>query len=170
MPAEFVARRCGKESRILETGCSSPCRGVARALTDKEKTMKKNTSYLLLGGLSLLLSACVSPPVKPDASAELQARSGSRVSASARFTDTGEDKLRIEVTARNLTPGEHGIHLHELGDCSAPDASSARGHYNPLGKRHGHYDKPEHHVGDLPNLLADGKGNANYSTEVQGLL
>lgn len=132
--------------------------------------MKKSTSYLLLGGLSLLLSACVSQPVKPDASAELQARSGSRASASARFTDTGEDKLRIEVTARNLTPGEHGIHLHELGDCSAPDASSARGHYNPLGKRHGHYDKPEHHVGDLPNLLADGKGNANYSTEVQGLL
>jgi Cu-Zn family superoxide dismutase len=131
--------------------------------------MKGWRSPLLLATLPLALAACVSQPAKPDASAEFQARSGSRVSGTAQLTDLGGEKLRVEVSARNVPPGEHGFHVHEAGDCSAPDASSARGHYNPLGRRHGHYDRPEHHAGDLPNLVADAQGNVQYSTEVQGL-
>ena len=79
------------------------------------------------------------------------------------------DKLRLDVTASNVAPGEHGFHVHEAGDCSAPDASSAKGHYNPSGKRHGHHDKAERHAGDLPNLLADASGNVKYIAEFGGL-
>lgn len=124
---------------------------------------------LVLAVSSLLLSACASsPPPQPGASASLMARSGSNVSGEVLLTQMG-DKLRVDVTASNVSPGEHGFHIHEVGDCSAPDAASAKGHYNPTGKRHGHHDKAERHAGDLPNLLADASGNVKYTAEAGGL-
>jgi len=126
-------------------------------------------AVLVLAVSSVFLSACAtSPPPEPGASAPLQARSGSSVSGNVLLTQMG-DKLRLDVTASNVAPGEHGFHVHEAGDCSAPDASSAKGHYNPSGKRHGHHDKAERHAGDLPNLLADASGNVKYSAEVGGV-
>jgi Cu-Zn family superoxide dismutase len=65
-----------------------------------------------------------------------------------------------------LTPGEHGFHVHEVGDCSAPDATSAKGHFNPAGKQHGHHDGMDRHAGDMPNLKADAQGNASFSGEL----
>ena len=124
---------------------------------------------LVLAVSSLLLGACASsPPPQPGASASLMARSGSNVSGEVLLAQTG-DKLRVDVTASNVSPGEHGFHIHEVGDCSAPDAASAKGHYNPSGKRHGHHDKAERHAGDLPNLLADASGNVKYTAEAGGL-
>lgn len=126
-------------------------------------------AVLVLAVSSVFLSACAtSPPPEPGASALLQARSGSSVSGNVLLTQMG-DKLRLDVTASNVAPGEHGFHIHEAGDCSSPDAASAKGHYNPSGKRHGHHDKAERHAGDLPNLLADASGNVKYSAEVAGL-
>ena len=72
----------------------------------------------------------------------------------------------VQVTAalNGLTPGVHGFHIHENGDCSAPDASSAGGHYNPAGTPHGAPDNApdQRHVGDLGNLVADAQGVAAY--------
>ena len=64
---------------------------------------------------------------------------------------------------------QHGFHVHEVGDCSAADASSAKGHFNPAGKGHGHHHGPERHAGDLPNLVADAAGRATYRAEVDML-
>jgi Cu-Zn family superoxide dismutase len=71
--------------------------------------------------------------------------------------------LHLEVSATGLSPGVHGFHVHEVGDCSAPDASSAKGHFNPAGKPHGS------HAGDLPDLTADASGAARLSVDVSGL-
>ncbi|MBY0223772.1 superoxide dismutase family protein [Sporosarcina aquimarina] len=80
--------------------------------------------------------------------------------------EIGEAKLTadnggvsIEVKASGLTPGEHGIHIHEHGVCTAPDfKASAGGHFNPTGKEHG-FDNPKgYHLGDLRNLEVDEKG------------
>jgi Cu-Zn family superoxide dismutase len=76
------------------------------------------------------------------------------------------DKLRVQARIAGLTPGEHGFHVHEAGDCSAPDASSAKGHFNPAGKQHGHHGGGERHAGDMPNLVADAAGNATVNGEV----
>jgi Cu-Zn family superoxide dismutase len=118
-------------------------------------------SVALLGGCATLLSG-------PSASTDLLARSGSTVSGTVNFTET-EGRLRVEARVTGLTPGEHGFHIHEVGDCSAPDASSAKGHFNPTAKAHGHHAGDEHHGGDMPNLIANAQGEAKYSAELRGL-
>lgn len=115
-----------------------------------------------------LLNACATPLSGPSASAELLARSGSAVSGNVRFSET-TGGVRIEAQIAGLTPGEHGFHVHEAGDCSAADATSAKGHFNPAGKMHGHYGSSEHHGGDMVNLVANADGVASYKAELSGL-
>lgn len=104
----------------------------------------------------------------PQAQARLEARSGSAVAGTVTFTQMG-DRLRVDAHVSGLTPGEHGFHVHESGDCSAPDAASAKGHFNPMAKGHGHHHGTERHAGDLPNLVADASGHATYQAEVSQL-
>ncbi|TCZ83613.1 superoxide dismutase family protein [Lysobacter sp. N42] len=75
---------------------------------------------------------------------------------------TGE----IGGLVRNAT---HAIHVHEKGDCSAADASSAGGHFNPTGQPHGRPDAGAHHAGDMPNITADANGVARVNLHVQGI-
>ena len=115
---------------------------------------------------SLLLAACASQPTSgPAAVAQLEAKSGSTVTGTVSFTPAGQ-KLRLDAQVAGLTPGEHGFHVHESGDCSAADASSAKGHFNPAAKPHGYYGGAEHHIGDMPNLVADASGNAKLNVEL----
>ncbi|MGH8680746.1 MAG: superoxide dismutase family protein, partial [Burkholderiales bacterium] len=61
---------------------------------------------------------------------------------------------------------EHGLHIHEVGDCSSGDGMSAKGHFNPFGKPHGHPGSGERHAGDLPSLKANKAGRARVDVEV----
>jgi Cu-Zn family superoxide dismutase len=86
----------------------------------------------------------------------------------ATFTE-GDDGVTIHVLIEGLTPGEHGWHLHEVGDCTGAGAepfSSAGGHWNPTEKEHGAPDAPSHHVGDFGNFTAtaDGLADATWTT------
>ncbi|MFI4982525.1 MAG: superoxide dismutase family protein, partial [Nevskiales bacterium] len=62
--------------------------------------------------------------------------------------------VHLDVKLAGLSPGAHEFHVHEVGDCSAADASSAKGHFHPTGQPHGS------HGGDLPDLTADAGGVA----------
>lgn len=93
------------------------------------------------------------------AAATLNPTEGSQVKGTVTLTqETNGVHVIAEITG--LTPGEHGFHIHEAGDCSAPDASSAGGHFNPTGMPHGGPDSEQHHVGDLGNVTADDSGMA----------
>ena len=101
----------------------------------------------------------------PRAAAKLEAAKGSDIWGTVSFVEIGGGVL-VRADVRNLRPGgEFGFHVHEKGDCSAPDFMSAGGHFNPGGKPHAHPSKPERHAGDLANLKADGEGNATYAFE-----
>ena len=71
-----------------------------------------------------------------------------------------EQGVRVVANLSGLPPGPHGFHIHEKGDCSAPDASSAGGHFNPTGAPHGAPGDDQHHLGDLGNIEADDMGRA----------
>lgn len=66
--------------------------------------------------------------------------------------------LQIKVDAKGFKPGPHGFHIHEKGVCKAPDFSSSGNHFNPAGKEHGLLNQDGAENGDLPNLVADDKG------------
>jgi Cu-Zn family superoxide dismutase len=95
-----------------------------------------------------------------NAVAVLHPTEGNTAHGVVRFTKTAEG-VKVVADVSGLTPGKHGFHIHEYGDCSAPDGTSAGGHYNPEGMEHAGPDSPKRHVGDLGNLEADADGNAH---------
>jgi Cu-Zn family superoxide dismutase len=98
------------------------------------------------------------------AEAKLESRSGSTVTGKVTFTQHGA-KVAMKVEVSGLTPGAHAIHLHDKGDCSAPDAASAGGHWNPTSEDHGKWAHTPFHHGDIGNLVADAKGKAEMHME-----
>ena len=107
-----------------------------------------------------LLTGCASmTPSMPRASATLAATAGNATTGSVTFTPNG-DRVRVLAKVSGLAPGAHGFHIHDKGDCSAPDGMSAGGHFNPTGHAHGNPAAGEHHGGDMPMLEADASGNA----------
>lgn len=73
-------------------------------------------------------------------------------------TDSG---VKVIADLKGLSKGKHGFHIHECGDCSAQDATSAGGHFNPEGKSHGAPMDMTRHNGDMGNIEADDSGNAH---------
>jgi Cu-Zn family superoxide dismutase len=97
---------------------------------------------------------------KSTASAALEPTQGSQVRGTVTFTPaTGGVRVVADITG--LTPGAHGFHVHDKGDCSAPDATSAGGHFNPGNAPHGAPDADKHHAGDLGNITAGEDGKAH---------
>lgn len=81
-----------------------------------------------------------------------------------------DDGIHVEAHIKGLEPNStHGIHIHEYGDCSEPDGTSAGGHYNPEGHEHGLPDQAKRHAGDLGNLTADDTGVAHYEITVNNI-
>lgn len=108
------------------------------------------------------------PLAQPTAIATMNSASSSTASGTASFTQTGDNMVRMSIEMTGLTPGDHALHLHEYGDCSAPDATSAGGHWNPGGMSHGKRGEGEFHAGDVINLTADAEGNVSWSEEIEG--
>jgi superoxide dismutase, Cu-Zn family len=106
---------------------------------------------------------------RPAARTTLEPRSGSTTQGTVTFAQ-GRHHMMIQYDISGLKPNaEHGFHVHEKGDCSAPDATSAGGHFNPTGRPHGHHAQGDRHAGDLPNLKADANGVARGRIPVDGL-
>jgi Cu-Zn family superoxide dismutase len=119
------------------------------------------TTMALLG--ALVVSGCANRTTGRHAMAELSPASGSNVRGTVHFYETSKG-VRVIARVSGLTPGLHGFHIHDKGDCSAPDAASAGPHFNPTGKKHGGPNDTERHAGDFGNITADASGKATFKT------
>lgn len=140
----------------------------------------------LVTALAAALAACASTPpeaTKPaapattahnastarQAVANLASASGSLVSGRLTLVPMG-DGVHLTGEIGGLQPnGSHGFHIHEKGDCSAADASSAGGHFNPAATPHGRAGHGAHHAGDGDNLVADAQGVARVNAHFSGV-
>jgi Cu-Zn family superoxide dismutase len=100
------------------------------------------------------------PPVI-NASAQIAPAPGQSVTGTLSLTDDGSG-VRISGSLQGLPPnGEFGFHIHENGDCSAPDFSSAGAHFNVDNAPHGNPQGGTRHAGDMLNAKSDAQGVAN---------
>ena len=94
------------------------------------------------------------------ASAILDPTEGNAVHGTVHFEQT-ENGVKVQAEVTGLEPNtSHGFHIHEKGDCSAPDGSSAGGHYAPKGNPHGLPPNPKRHAGDMGNITSNTEGKA----------
>ncbi len=98
-----------------------------------------------------------SAPLK--AIAMLYPTQGNKIAGTVTFTEVA-DGVQVQAEITGLSPGKHGFHVHEFGDCSAADASSAGAHFNPTNQPHAAPDATARHVGDMGNVEADASGAA----------
>ena len=100
----------------------------------------------------------------------LASASGSLVSGKLSLMPMG-DGVHLTGEIGGLKPNSsHGIHIHEKGDCSAADASSAGGHFNPATQPHGKVDTATHHGGDMNNISADASGVSTVNIHAKGVV
>ena len=119
------------------------------------------TQIISVVGMLCALGAFAQGPETIKATAKLEPKSGSNVTGTVTFTKSG-DEVQVVAEIQNLKAGKHGFHIHEKGDCSAPDAASAGGHFNPTNRHHGGPVTTEHHTGDLGNIDADASGKVHF--------
>jgi superoxide dismutase, Cu-Zn family len=121
---------------------------------------------ILLATAALGGCATMVPTETSLARATISAADGS-ARGSATISGAG-DAMRLTVNATGMPPGTHGIHVHAVGKCDAPDFKTAGGHWNPAMKQHGRDNPMGAHDGDLPNLVIDANGSGSVSAPLSG--
>lgn len=107
------------------------------------------------------------PAAHARASASMAGASGSDVTGTVDFRELDDGVVQISIALENLKPNiTHGLHIHETGDCSAKDASSAGGHFNPTEDPHGLPPTSPRHAGDLGNVKSDDGGKVLTTKEL----
>ena len=133
-------------------------------------------AFFLLISISILLVGCErvqqqagllpTVPAK-QATAMIGSLGDSGVTGMAVFTQNG-DQITFMAEIQGAMPGLHAIHIHAYGDCSAPDGTSAGGHWNPTNVAHGKWGEGEFHLGDIGNITVgeDGMGRITLTTDL----
>jgi Cu-Zn family superoxide dismutase len=121
---------------------------------------------VLLGFAAAVRSAGAAPK---SAHADIVNAQGTKI-GTAKITSTGQG-VKVEVKVSQLPPGEHGIHIHNVGKCEGPAFTTAGGHFNPTSAHHGIHNTqdPHPHLGDLMNLTVDKKGDAKATFMANGV-
>ena len=133
-------------------------------------------TFLLLISISIISMGCerarqhvgvLSTEPTKQANAMIGASSDSSVTGTAVFTQNG-DQITLTIEIQGASPGLHAVHIHANGDCSAPDGTSAGGHWNPTGVAHGKWGEGEFHLGDIGNITVgeDGTGRITLTTDL----
>ena len=126
--------------------------------------MNIRKTLIIAAGLftySAMICAATDAQTVEHAKAVLASTQGNTVTGTVSFTQE-TDGVKVVADLAGLSPGRHGFHIHEFGDCSSPDASSAGGHFNPYNEPHAGPEDKMRHEGDMGNVEADASGKAHY--------
>jgi Cu-Zn family superoxide dismutase len=122
----------------------------------------------MLVALLLVMTAAWAKGKSPTTVVKLQNGQGKSVgTATLQQSAAG---VAIKLNVHDLTPGDHGIHIHQTAKCEGPDFKSAGGHFNPDGKKHGLESPDGPHAGDIPNFVADASGKSKATVLAKGVI
>jgi Cu-Zn family superoxide dismutase len=122
------------------------------------------------GGRVTLSAADAALSAVATAAAPISPTLGNEAKGVVMFYEQRDGRVMVVADLEGLEPGQkHAMHVHEKGDCSAPDATSAGGHYNPENHPHAMPPHEPRHAGDLGNVTADGAGRAHYEITVDNI-
>lgn len=151
------------------------------------KMLTKNFTLIL--GIAMAIVACAQTKEKAEDAEELMmestvleetetyqsittdmiSTSGSNLKGAITFSSTEKGTIDLMVELSGVTPGQHAVHIHEKGDCSALDGTSAGGHWNPLNVSHGNrFADEEFHKGDIGNITIGNDSTGTLSMEIEG--
>ena len=128
------------------------------------------TIALVFAAAAAAVAAAAPPkPAVTHAIAVLIPGKDSKVAGTIHFKKEGTG-VHVTGALTGLAAGSHGFHIHEFGDCSAADFTSAGGHFNPAANPNGGPKDAKRHEGDMGNIEAtpDGNGTVDYVDSQQG--
>ena len=165
LPAALMLAACQPQAPV-EDPAATPTPDATTASPDATAMPTEQGAGLDPGAMPDGMAAA---PASISATAQLQATEGNTTAGTLSFAAV-DGCIRVTGQVTGLPGGsEHGFHVHENGDCSAPDASSAGGHFNPAATAHGRVGQGEHHGGDSDNISANDQGVAAVDTLLRGV-
>jgi len=161
--------------RVLLVAAGVVVSGLAWGCTNNgqsDSNPQKNPYGAATGAQTPNYAAVAAAEAGKEAVAQIHGAGDTRdkIHGTATFMPAGNG-IKVMVHVEGLTPGEHGIHIHEKADLSDPKLVSAGGHFNPGGGAHQHAgpDDAKRHAGDLGNIVVDDKGKGHLEVTTDAL-
>lgn len=118
-------------------------------------------------GLACWMVASVQAQAPAPVKVDLKDGTGQSIGTATLTTEM--NMVHIALDVKGLKPGEHALHVHMTPSCEGPAFTSAGGHFNPSGKKHGSQNPEGPHAGDMPNFTVAADGTAKTTVMAMGV-